>query len=268
MQLPFEVLVLYIGIVTVVFLVGVIMGIRKIAGAPFFCVVSGIMLFGIFAVPNTTLQVPSNLYNETINYSNSFPMNVTTSASTVTFSTTTTGLAERPVNVLSQLANKKINCIEVNLLKTGSPTDNVMIGILDNDNRMIKLFGNITASSLNTISRSYQVCLSSHDYWIIAYNDYVGVKHTTSSGGNTVSVSTDATNPFDGTNSVRATYTSGAWSDTAGTDLRMKLTSEELQIVKTPRPYTLQDNDEWVFLIVLSIFYIMIGVILQIQKWS
>jgi len=208
-------------------------------------------------------------------YSVSHPMNVTTSDSSVAFSATIFGLAERPANINSQLVNKKINCIEINMLRTGSPTDNVMIGILDNDNRMIKLFGNITASTINTGTRSYQVCLSNHDYWILAYNDYIGAKHLGSVGANNIAISTNNGNPFDSTNSVRTSYTT-SWSDVTTSDLRMKLTTENLTIENTPisdtsEPinYPIRDSVTFeptlvgMFFIVLSLSFIMIGVLIE-----
>lgn len=269
MVLPFEILVMYTAIALLVGVIGIILGIKKISGSPFITIFAGIMLFGLFAIVGNLGGI-SNVggnYLDIPKYANSHPMNVTTSDSSVAFSATITGLAERPANVNSQLTNKKINCIEVNLLRTGSPTDNVMIGILDNDNRMVKLFGNISASSINTGTRSYQVCLPSHDYWVIAYNDYVGIKHTGSVGANNIAVSMNTGNPFDSTNSVRATYTSGVWSDTTTTDLRMKLTSEDLTLEKQSIPYALTDNTEWIYLIVLSTFFVLLGIIMQVQKW-
>lgn len=243
---------------------GIILGIKKTVGSPFITIFSGLMIFALLVlIDNIIID-----YVEDIEYSVSHPMNVITSDGNVVFSTTVTGIAERPANINSVLVNKKISCIEVNMFRTNNPTDNVMIGIQDDDNRIIKLFGNITASSINTASRSYQVCLPNHDYWIIAYNDRVGVKHLGSSGTNTITVNRIDGNPFDGTNSVRSTYTSGLWSDTTNQDLRMKLTSDNANIIGKEVFYDFNDTDAWAFLVFMSALFIFIGIILQFQKWS
>lgn len=264
--LPFELFLTAIGISTLIGLIGIIMGLKKIDGAPIVTIFAGIILFGLIASAPPITNIGGNS-TETIRYSVSHPMNVTTSDNSVAFSATVTAQAERPANVNSLLVNAHISCIEVNMLRTGSPTDNVMIGIGDNDARVVKLFGNITASTINTASRSYQVCLGNHDYWILAYNDYIIIKHTGSSGANNIAVNNLTTNPFDGTNSVRSTYTSGLWGDSTTQDLRMKLTSEDMAILDVAQPYTITDNNIWIYLIAGASFWILLGVIIFVQKW-
>jgi len=263
-NVPFVILAMYTAVALFIGTLGIALSFKKMAGSPFIVIFSAIMFWGAIALVNN-IDVS---YVDDVQYSVTHPMNVTTSDSSVAFSTTITGLAERPINVNSLLVNAKISCIEVNMIRTGSPTDNVMIGILDNDNRMVKLFGNITASSINTGTRSYQVCLGNHDYWILAYNDYVGAKHTGSVGANNIAISMNTANPFDGTNSARATYTSGSWSDTTATDLRMKLTSDNANVYGKAVPYDLNDNDFYVFFIMLGGFFMFIGVIIQMRDWT
>lgn len=268
-DIPFNLLVLFIGMSMTIGLLGIYLGLRKIAGAPFLTVFAGIMMFAIFVMTNNV----SIGHTEAIEYTVTHPMNVTTSTTSEAFSSTITAQAERPINVLSVLVNKQISCIEINMLRTGSPTDNVMIGIGDNDARMIKLFGNITASTINTGTRSYQVCLPNHDYWTLAYNDYIMIKHTGSAPSNFISISSDAGNPFDSNNSGKSKYTSGTWSDTAGHDLRMKLTSDNANIIDNPINYqfglTSSPAPELTaYLIVFAVLFVFLGVMIQIQKWS
>lgn len=261
-DIPFNVLAMYIAISMSIGIIGIIMSIKKIAGAPFITIFAGIMVFALVVMIDN-IEVD---YIEIPEYTVSHPMNVTTSDSSVAFSSTILAQSERPANVNSALVGKKISCIEINMLRTGSPTDNVMVGILDNDGRIVKLFGNITASTINTGTRAYQVCLSNHDYWIIAYNDYIGARHTGSSGANNIAISTSNANPFDSTNSVRSSYT-GSWTDVSTSDLRMKLTNDNAGITSKAVLHNFNDTETWAFMIFLSAIFMIIGAMEQIRQW-
>ena len=264
LDIPINVLYLFMATTVSIFLIGMVMFFKKIEGAPFISLIPAIVMFALLVLIDN-IEVD---YVETISYAVSHPMNVTTSDSSSAFSTTLTAHSEHAANVNSALVGKVINCIEVNMFRTNNPTDNVMIGIGDNDARMVKLFGNITASSINTASRSYQVCLNNHDYWILAYNDYIMVKHTGSSGTDTISVNFNTANPFDDVNSVRAHFTNGVWTDIASQDLRMKLTTEDVNIVGSPVKYPFNQYDIYPFMVFLSVIFVFLAVVFQLRDWS
>lgn len=264
MDIPFVMLVLYMAIATVIFIIGLIMGLKKINGAPLVTVFSGLMMFAL-VVLITNVEVD---YIEAIEYNATYVMDVTTGTSNVPFSTTVLGIAEKLDTSSSLLYNKQISCISIDLSKSGSPTGNVIIGILDGNNNVVKQFGTVSASDVSTAQRTHTRCLPNHDYWIITLYDRIGAKHDTSTGTDFFRVYVTATNDFDKTNSYRTSYSSGNWVDTTTTDIRMKLISDDVNIIGKPVKYAFNQNDIFPFTIVLTAFYIFTGVIIQLVKWD
>lgn len=265
MDLPFNILLLYMGFATVIFLVGLVMGIKRITGSPFVCVFAGLMIFAsIVMVENVEVD-----YVEALDYTLSYPMNVTTGTGNLGFSTANLVIAERPASSTSALLNKPITCIQLAMSKGGSPTGDVIFGIFDNDGKTIKQFGTITASTINTSQRNYIVCLPNHDYWTISMYDHIGAKHLTSDAVNFVRIHLDTTaNTFDGTNSVRTTYITNTWTDSTTQDLRMVLIHDDVNVKGEPVDYAFNQENVFPFTIVLTVFYIFTGVIIQMQQWK
>src|SRR5574341_292339 len=115
MDIPYNILVLFLGIAFTIGIIGIILGLRKVNGSPFITLFAGMLIFS-FIVLIDKVEVD---YVENVEYSVSHPMNVTTSSSSTAFSATITALSERPANVKSALVNKVITCIEVNMFRTG-----------------------------------------------------------------------------------------------------------------------------------------------------
>lgn len=263
-DVPYDMLVLYLTLAFGIGLLGIVLGLKKIAGSPFITIMAGILVLGLLVlVENVEID-----YVEAIDYTLNYPMNVTTGTSNVPFTSAATGIAQHIVNTNSLLYDKKISCIIISMSKALSPTGNVIIGILDDDNQVVKQFGSISANTISTTQHSYAFCLPNHDYYILSLYDRIGAKHTTSTGTDFVRVHVDTANPFDGTNSVRAVYT-GNWADTTTNDLRMVLIDDNANIIGKPvlKPFY-ASNELWVYMVFISALFIFIGVSLQIQKWS
>lgn len=211
---------------------------------------------------------------ETPLYNLTYPMEQTARTGGTAFSTTLFGITERPANTNSLIYNQPVSCIRVNLVKSGTPVGSAEIGVWDGDNMLVKSFGTITASSVNTVSREYKFCLSNHDYYIISLHDRIGVKYTAGTVGNTLSVGVSTANPFDGTNTVVSTYTSGAWADTNANDMTMILTYEtilinnEQDVYAIRNPVTFEPTFVGISFILLSLGFILVGALIEAGKFN
>lgn len=101
----------------------------------------------------------------------------------------------------SVLIEKKIDSITVQLLKVGSPTGTVQIGVFDSSGNIAKLFGtSFDASVLTTSAQDITKTLASSDVYTIKSGDRIGVKFNGGNYLNYVAVKRDnnAAGPFDG----------------------------------------------------------------------
>lgn len=268
-DIPFNLLALFVGMVLTMGLLGIILGLKKIQGAPFITVFAGIMLFAIFVMTNNV----SIGHTEAIQYTLNYPMNVTTGSTGLNFGTTNFIIAEKPANTNSVLYNKKFSCISFDLRRTANPTGDVRLGVYDTDGKLIKAIGNITASTISTVQKSYVKCLPNHDYYTISLYDRIGAEHRTSDGTNFVTGFVTAGNDFDGLNSIRSTYITSAWTDVTATDIRMILIDDSANIIDNPVNYkfglTSSPAPELTaFFIIFSVLFVFLGMMIQIQKWS
>lgn len=202
-------------------------------------IAGAVITFWAIMTDNIQIGFSEPEFTQTSIYSVSHPMNVIIGTSNVPFSSTVFGIAETVASTNSILINEKISCIRMDLSKTLSPTGDLTIGVFDRSNRVVKQFGIIPMSEITTIQRSYTVCLPDHDYYVLGLNDFIGAKHTTSDATNFVKVHVDTTDSFDGSNSVKSQFGT-AWVDTTSQDLRMRLSSENLNIENTPIENTAQ----------------------------
>lgn len=135
------------------------------------------------------------------------------------------------VTATSVLIGQEIECINLPMLKTGSPIGTAEIGIMDSNNAIIKLFGTKNVSSLTTTFTYYEFCLPDGESYEIQANTYIElrwVNGTISDGLNNISVLRDNSNVFDGTNTVSSAYTT-SWTDTTTADNTFQLyTIEEV----------------------------------------
>lgn len=168
---------------------------------------------------------------EEISYSLSYPMNVTTGATSLDLQTANFGAGERIGNIESVLYNQKISCIQIDMSKQGSPTGTATIGVFGDNNQIIKTFGTIDVSTIITTQKEYRFCLNNHDYYTLSLYDRVGLFYSSGTAGNGVRMYVDNTNPFDSTNSFRSTLSSaGTWTDVTTGDMHFVLTTEEITV--------------------------------------
>jgi hypothetical protein len=126
----------------------------------------------------------------------------------------------------SQLVGDKIDQITLRLLKTGSPAGNAVVGIFDNNGNLKKQFGIKAANSFTTSPKDYTFSLSAGQLYTIVTGDRIGIKYA---GGSpttnyiSITIDTNAANPFDGTNTRYQQFKAGSWSGNTGHDTYMIL---------------------------------------------
>ena len=134
----------------------------------------------------------------------------------------TTAHAEFVSSSSSQLLNDKIDCIDILLRKSGSPTGTATIGTLDGSANIIQQFGTIDVSTLTTSNIWYRFCLGIGETYTIQNQDRLGIKFTGGNATNNIQISQDANNPFDGTITFRQQFTSPTWTSGSTSDLTMR----------------------------------------------
>lgn len=196
-----------------------------------------------------------------------YQMNQTTGTATHVLSNTIWSVVERPVNINSVLYDVRISCISMNMVRTGSPTGIATIGVLNDGQTFIKIFGTINVTTIQTIGeRTYRFCLSNHDYYIITDNqDRIGIFYNGGSAGNTIGVYRSSTDVFDGTNSVSSTMSNtGVWTDSTTTDMKFVLTYEDINITGKAKNYSLgaEDNANFyikIYMLTFGVMMIFVG---------
>lgn len=252
MNIPIE---LFIGFISISVFLAVLGFLARSNKLGTFTVIAGLMIFPMISVTDNIIMsyaepFADSTYNEVINEL-IYRMNVTTSNSSVSLQNTNFGASERPVNIASLLYNMPISCVSIDLSKTGAPSGTVTFAIMGGTGNIIKSFGTLDISTeVSSTQRTYTKCLANHDYWLISLHEKVGVFYNSGTAGNGLNVYT-VTNGFDGTNTVRATLSSGGtWTDSTTTDVRMILTYDNSRILNTSdlidNPENLYPFTDWV----------------------
>lgn len=143
----------------------------------------------------------------------------TGTGSGILYSSSNTIVAER-ANSSSTMIDKTVNYIQVRMIKTGSPTGTITIGVFDVNGTLKYTFGVIDASKLTTSNVDYVFRNPSTNY-IIALNDRIGVKFTGGDASNTITARLDTTAPFDTTKSFEDRFNAGTWTAHTTEDMRM-----------------------------------------------
>lgn len=140
-------------------------------------------------------------------------------------------IAESVDGTSGQLIDDVINCVDVQIRKTGSPNlaYPVQIGVWDTNGALKHLFGSLNVTSISTSADWYKSCTYENSYTIVA-NDRIGIKHIGSSAGNQIVVELDANNPFDSTVTIHQEYNAGTntWTSFTANDLTARFYYEVL----------------------------------------
>lgn len=263
-SLPFEVFVLFIGLAMTIGIIGIIMGLRKIDGAPFITIFAGILLFGEFALTSGLIMGYDNS-----NTSSSTPYNVQSNTGQIQlFTGSSIATGERLSNSSSELVGKDIDCITVWIGRTGVPPANVLftIGVMDSTTQYVTQFGSMNITALiSSASTPYQFCLPIGQTHTLQSTEVVGFKWNSGNATNSITSRIDNNNPFDSNNTERVQSTTGtSWTANSGQDMMMIMSLRG----SDPQPieYQFNNDDNWIFMIMLSAIFIFIGVIFQWKK--
>jgi len=141
------------------------------------------------------------------------------------------------VSSSSSLVGKSIDTIIASLRVQGSPTGTIQVGVFNTDLSVKQLFGTKDVSNIIGPYSQYTFSLPPFQSYKIQSGDRIGVKFTGGDVSNAPSISIDASNGFDGTNSFLTSY-SGHWSTSTSSDaslvLEQAVIPTDLPIVQPP----------------------------------
>jgi hypothetical protein len=168
----------------------------------------------------------------------------------------------------SLLYGDTIDCIELTLRKSGSPTGLAQIGVYDHasatNNPVILVFGDIDVSTLNTgFSQWYTFCLPLGTTYTIGDQDVLGIRYDGGDATNFIRTNVVTVDAFDGTN-TRYTSKSDAtntWTDTTTSDLTaiFSLRGQEMEIIDHNFEFTELPKTIFAF---FSVILMLLGVLL------
>lgn len=263
MNIPIELFLGFVGITFVMIAIGLV---RRI---PALIVFAGMFMFTIFAITDVIeLDSFSQITNSTTTDSTIIFQNNTYHyrVDTGTTSLVVQGGAGSLRTIVAEygdgtgaIIGDTINCIDVAVRKSGSPTGNADIGVFDSIGTLTTSFGSFDVSTLTTMNQHKTGCLTGSETHTIGSNDRIGVRYTGGDVTNHLIVVIDNTNPFDGTATIRQDFLSGTWSSLTGTDTtaRFYLSEEEtLGIEGTENTFEIVSRD-FVFDNTLKVIFLL-----------
>ena len=128
------------------------------------------------------------------------------------------------VSSTSSLVGKSIDTMTVQLQGGTSLTGTVQVGVFNADRSVKILFGTVVASTISSGSYvSYTFSLPAFQTYQIVSGDTIGIKYTNGTATNTVTLMTDQTNAFDGSNSYLTHFDGTTWQNDNPADVSMIL---------------------------------------------
>lgn len=121
----------------------------------------------------------------------------------------------------SLLFGDTINCLELNLRKTGSPPLSTLIryGVYDSTGAEKYLIGTMNVTILTTSSTPYKLCNFTDNYTLIT-GDRIGARYSAGNSTNAIVMQFDANNPFDSTITRQSRFSvlTGLWTSFTAND--------------------------------------------------
>lgn len=153
------------------------------------------------------------------------------------FNNTQTIQAEELSTSSSFLFGDTINCLELNLRKTGTPPVSTLAryGVYDVNGIEKYLIGTMNITILTTSSTPIELCNTSQSYTLTS-GDRIGVKYNAGDLTNAIVMQFDANNPFDSTITRHSRFSSltGTWTSFTANDFMGKISfqmGEDNQII-------------------------------------
>ena len=290
MDVPFLIFALYTAIALIIGLVGIVMGIKKIAGSPFITVIAGLMfLLQVIMIENIEMGYTDerSILVSSINIAGQDGVNVTTTHMNVTSGGNDTPLSNTIirngalVTAGSALVGDTFNTIDVYLKKVNSPTGSITMTFRDNIDSVIATSNNIVDASILTTSYVKHTFTFTDDVTITS-GGRILLECSCGASPNSVNIERTGSDGFDGVNTHLTFRSGGSYTD-SNTSLDIKMivyhivetTTSDTHTINTydsvgnqPIEYAFNEYDIWVFTILLGMMFMFIGIMLQYQTWG
>lgn len=251
-------------------IIGIILGMKKVAGSPFLIIFTGIILFAQLAIVEDIQYIGADTGDSSILVSQQLAR---TGASNIHNGTGNIVIrAEHITSSSSVLFGDTVNCLEIYLAKTNNPpiSTPLIVGVFSTTvtNGIAETkyeFGRMNVTLLTTDATLYKFCNTLSDY-TFTIGDRFGVMYRSGDATNLVAIQEDTIDIFDSTitRSVNFNDATNVWANTANNDLYFTLTLEHDTDTSV---YAFNDNDIWLFFILFGALFIMIGLMVQFAKW-
>lgn len=297
-DITYPVLIMYLGFASMIGLLGIILGLKKIDGSPFITTIAGFMIFMLLVlVENIEIGytdersiLVSTIYiqGEEGSQFTTVHMNQTTGTQQNTLRAGLRLFAGEDTRTSSSLIGDTINSADFYFLRSGSPTGTMYCGVWDNsaiptNANYLYLLATKDVSTIATSETKYTFTNTDNDYTITS-NDAIGCFYEGGSSGNDIKMYYHNLDVFDSTNSAFTYYSvqlnPDAWADENTSDIKGAIyhtvdtqatDTQEINshdtVGNTPIEEPFNQNDIWVFTILLAMLFMFIGVMLQFAKW-
>lgn len=267
MDIPNDIFITFVVLAFAIGGMGLWLGVKRIAGAPFICVFAGIILFSQIAFIED-IQYFGVDGNDGI--TEVWNQQLLTGQNTIHNGTGNVVIrAEHLTTSSSQLFGKTVNCMTLSIGKTGSPQISfpVILGVFSTtvSNSIAETkyeFGRVNVTNLTVDKMPFKRCNLVTDYTLIT-GDRVGLMYRDGDASNFITINENSQNPFDGTITVVSSFNdaTNTWSNANSNDIaQITLTLEKSS---TPDAYRLSDNDTWAFFMLFGLFFVMMGALIQ-----
>lgn len=179
----------------------------------------------------------------------------------------------------SMLYGDTIDCIDLALRKTGTPTGLATIGVYDRasatDNPILQSFGTIDVVTLNTgFSSWYTFCLPIGTTYTIGDQDLLGLRYDLGNATDAVRLNIVTADNFDSTNTRYSSKSdaTNVWTDTTTSDLTARfylrgVVSEVVQDSNTMDfTFTGENYQLKVIMIFISIMFMVGGALVEVKQ--
>lgn len=265
MNLDFNVMVFLIGFVFALPIIGFLF--RFSIPISLFFFIAGTFLIAIFlTVDGIVLEYfsPETTTGETVHY----PMTGFGDATTA-LNNVNKGEIEYLSSPTSILVGDKIQCMDVVLRKSGTPSTatSVIAGLFDVNNTELFRFGAMSPASVSTVFTIYTFCVDEGEEITLASGDRIGLQYTSGTATDRLEVRENTQNPFDGTVTFRQIYTT-SWQSSSTTDFVMKLYDLEPQSQQEVMDFSFTGENYQlkVIMIFVAVMFMVGGALTEVRK--
>ena len=227
-------------------------------------IVFGNRIDNIVATPETF-----NITSENVDV-RIYPYSVTSNSASGDIDSSPTMRSEF-VSSTSILLGNTFQCVTIPIQLLGAPSSNlgIVVGFYDNGGVLIQQIGNTLSITQVTSSFQYfDFCLPNGTLHTFITNDRIAIGfNQTTTAGNGINIRIDDTNPFDGTNTYRQSF-SGSWVSVTTGDMtfgmyRIDMLPNNVQVAGIGGIYS-YEQDNFEFTELPKTLFALIGVMIML----